>query len=329
MKKIIKALKAIITRFSYENLRNETHVEFHTGFNNLVTKYDPEKLGIKSPYDVYRPLYEEELATLDIILKSGYTPDIGVLDEERDRLYRGFADTIKGYRNHFDPGKRQAAAKLEIILDHYGNIARKSIYDETAAIEDLHTELLKQENFLHIATLGLGEWLGQLTQVNRNLQGLLMNRVDDVAKRPGINMRDIRREVDKAFRLILDLLEVQVRTGSADVNQAFIDELNVWMTTYKDILAQEAGHRHPIRDLGAGDHCVIEPVDTQAYTERAVTPIPKVHYRKEGQPTLHLAFAKDFTVTYKNNVNVGMADLIVHGKGEYKGKKSTTFMIAR
>ncbi|MDR3132535.1 MAG: hypothetical protein LBU42_00730 [Prevotellaceae bacterium] len=101
------------------------------------------------------------------------------------------------------------------------------------------------------------------------------------------------------------------------------------MERFKETLAVESGRRHPVHDLAAGDNCVIEPIDVQQYTERAITPVPKVHYRKEGQPTAVLSLGKDFEVTYKNNTNVGMAEVTVHGKGDYKGKKMTTFMIAR
>ncbi|MDR3236031.1 MAG: hypothetical protein LBT48_04805 [Prevotellaceae bacterium] len=55
----------------------------------------------------------------------------------------------------------------------------------------------------------------------------------------------------------------------------------------------------------------------------------EAHYREEGKPTVELVFAKDFDVTYKNNTDVGTADLTIHGKGAYKGQKLTTFNIAR
>jgi hypothetical protein len=54
-----------------------------------------------------------------------------------------------------------------------------------------------------------------------------------------------------------------------------------------------------------------------------------VHYCEEGKPTVKLWLGKDFSVTYKNNVKVGMAELTIHGKGDYKGQKSVTFNIAR
>ncbi|MDR0582100.1 MAG: DUF6261 family protein [Prevotellaceae bacterium] len=326
MKKIIAF---IIIRFSYEHLRNEAHVEFHTNVNALFVEFNPETLGIKPLYDVYKPLFDEEVAALDIIRRSELTAEIVELDHERDRLYRGLADNVKSFRNHFDPDKRRAAEKLEVILEHYGNIAAKTLDEETAAIEDLHRELIKQDNYLYVSALGLGEWLGQLVQTSRNLEALMMNRYDEASKRPNVHMQRIRKEVDKTFRSILDLLEALVRVNGADTNKAFIAKLNMVMERYKEILAQEAGRRHPIKDLGAGDHTVIEPIETQQYTERPITIIPEVHFREDGKPTVRLYMGEDFSVTYKNNVNVGMAELTIHGKGNYKGEKTVTFNIAR
>ena len=329
MKKIINAIKAIIIRFRYEHLRNETHVSFHEDFNAITGKYDTETLGIKPLYVLYQPLFEEEKAALDQIIKSQYTALIDDLDRQRDSLYRGFADTVTAALHHYDPEIRQAAQKIHDILERYGNISHKTLNDESAAIEDLHTELLKQDNYAAVSALGLGNWLGQLMQVSRNLAGVMLNRIDEAAKRPDLHMRSIRKAVDKAFRGILDLLEALVRVKGEDTDKEYIAEVNALSEKYKENLAQEAGRRKPLHDLSTGDDCVIEPVDTQKYTERAITPLPVVHYRKAGQPTQTLTFTKDFTVTYKNNINVGMADLIIHGIGEYKGTKSTTFMIAR
>jgi phosphate uptake regulator len=324
-----KIMVAIIIRFSYENLRNEAHVEFHTTVNALFLKFDPGTLGLGTLYVVYQPLLAQEIAALDIIRRSGFTPEIAEEDHNRDSLYRGFADSVKSSLHHYDPVKQAAAKKVEVILDHYGNIAAKSLDEETAAIEDLYRELLRQENSPSLIALGLGEWLDKLVQANRRMEKLMMERYDEAAKRPNVHMQSIRKEVDKVFRSILDLLEALVRVKGTGTNREFISELNVVMERYRDILAQEAGRRHPVKDLADGDHCVVEPIGVQKYTEKAVTPIPKAHYREEGKPTVELTFAKDFSVTYKNNVNVGMAELTLHGKGNYKGQKTVTFNIAR
>jgi hypothetical protein len=325
-----KLIVFIIMRFRYENLRNEAHVKFHSNFVTLVTKYGAETLGISQPYAVYKPLFDDEVAALDQILKSELTVEIVEQDHLRDELYRGFAGNVKSFLHHFDPLKREAARKLEIIVEHYGNVADKSLDEESAAINDMHRELMKPENAALVTALGgLDEWLVTLVQASHKMESLMMERYEEVSKRPNIHMRSIRTEVDKVFRGILDLLEALVRVNGADTNKAFIDELNAVMERYRDILAQEAGRRHPPKDLGAADHCVVEPIDTQKYTEKAIIPIPTAYWREEGKATVELVFAKDFSVTYKNNVEVGTADLTLHGTGDYKGQKTVTFNIAR
>ncbi|MDR3133998.1 MAG: DUF6261 family protein [Prevotellaceae bacterium] len=232
-----------LIRFRYEHLRNETHVELHRNFNALVDQFSAETLGIDPLYAVYKPWYDEEVTALDVIRKSWLTGEMKKGDRERGLLYRGFAGQVKSYRYHFDADRRKAAQALGSILKHYGNIERRRFYEKTAAIADLHRELVKPENFVRVTALGLVEWLEALAQANLHIEELFMARVDEAAQRPDIHMRSIRREVDKAFRSILDLLESLVRVKGEGTNKAFLAELNTCMTRYRDILAQEAGRR--------------------------------------------------------------------------------------
>ena len=329
MKKITTSVQIYILRLAFSRLRNETHVECHTNVKTLIEQFNPETLKIETRYAVYKPLLDEEVAALDVILRSDITKEIDQFDHERDKYWYGLEAGIEMGLRHWDPEKRRSAEKLDAILKHYGNIARKTLDAETAAIEDLHTELLKQDNFVHVAALGLGDWLANLVQTSRNLEAAMMRRYQEISQRPDVHMKSLRTKVDRALYSIFDLLEGLIQVNGEDTNKAFIAELNAIMERYKDILAQEAGRRHPVKDLGAGDHTVIEPIATQQYTERPVTPVPEVHYREEGKETKRLYLGNDFEVTYKNNVNVGMAELTIHGKGDYKGQKSLSFHIAR
>ena len=67
----------------------------------------------------------------------------------------------------------------------------------------------------------------------------------------------------------------------------------------------------------------IDPIADQKYTGSAIAPTPVV---KVNGSTLS---AIDYTVSYKNNTNVGTATLVVTGKGNYKGTKEATFKIAQ
>jgi hypothetical protein len=319
----------LIIRVHYESLRNEGHVELNRFFIALVEQFGASELGILSLFTVYKSLVAEEEMTLDIILKSKLTAKIQQLDKERDRVYRGFADSVKADLNHFTEAKRVAAAGLEVILKHYGDITRKPMNEQTASVFDLLRELNTPENLALVTLLDLVAWLAPLEAINRELEELMTDRFVEISKRPEQNMKTIRAEVDKQLRAIIEKVEAMERTGSPFYNPAFVKEVNALMTYYKDLLAQKSGRHHPVKDISTGDRLVVEPVETQAYTGKAITPIPRAHFREEGKPTVELVFAKDFTVTYKNNVKVGMARLVIHGTGEYKGKVDVTFNIAR
>ena len=73
-------------------------------------------------------------------------------------------------------------------------------------------------------------------------------------------------------------------------------------------------------DIGSA---TIDPIADQKYTGSAIAPKPVV---KVNGSTLS---AIDYTVSYKNNINVGTATLVVTGKGNYKGTKEATFKIAQ
>jgi hypothetical protein len=49
--------------------------------------------------------------------------------------------------------------------------------------------------------------------------------------------------------------------------------------------------------------------------------------RKENEEFTELRFTVDYFFTYKNNIEIGEAQIIIHGKGKYTGKYTSTFHI--
>ncbi len=63
-------------------------------------------------------------------------------------------------------------------------------------------------------------------------------------------------------------------------------------------------------------------ITAKTYTGKALKPAPKVVLKGKT-----LKAGKDYTVSYKNNVNVGKATVTIKGKGSYTGTKTKTFKI--
>jgi hypothetical protein len=115
-------------------------------------------------------------------------------------------------------------------------------------------------------------------------------------------------------------IDAAATLDETDTYTEFIRQLNQEIAYFNGHLPHHA--RKDIANVAVGD------IPAQTYTGEPVIVIPDVFYTAEGQQTVKIVFAKDFTVTYRNNVKVGTAELVLHGKGAYKGNKTVTFNIA-
>ena len=66
----------------------------------------------------------------------------------------------------------------------------------------------------------------------------------------------------------------------------------------------------------------VKGITNKVYTGKALKPAPKVVLKGKT-----LKKGTDYTVSYKKNINVGTATVVIKGKGSYSGTKTKTFRI--
>jgi hypothetical protein len=235
-------MKEVISRINLHRLKNETHVQFNEGTDSVFVKYDPQTLGIYPLYVLYKGALSNEFLALDYIGKSELTAKIVEQDRKRDGIYRGFVDSVKGAAKHFNPSHRDAANSLLGVFKHYGNIARKTLDDETAAINDLVRELNQPPLAQALALLGMNAWLNKLVEENSTFVELMEERYSETAGKTTFRMRTARVETDKYYHAIISQVENQ-RLAGVEINENFIREWNAVIERFKHILAQETGER--------------------------------------------------------------------------------------
>lgn len=211
-----------------------------TEFRDSMSQFNAQTLGIAEGFARFETLYTQELEALQVIRRSATTEQLATADAERDKLFRGFDDTARGMLNHFDPAKREAAARLRVVLDQYGNIARKPYDEETAAIGKLVGEA-GGALATDIATLGLTEWLAELDRRNQVFDALMKSRYTEAAVRTELRMREVRLEVDTVYRAMADRLDALMLINGEAAYEPFVRELNARVDRYNDIIAQRRG----------------------------------------------------------------------------------------
>jgi hypothetical protein len=227
-------------RIRTEHLRNEEWFQFFTEFKSLVEYYHPGTLNIEALFAIFVTLYVNADNALEVIRKSATTEQLVEADRNRDTVFRGFLNAVKSALDHFDPLKREAARRLQIVFDHYGNIARQPYDAETASIHNFVQEM----NGVHaadIAVLSLNDWVFRLDEDNRIFEALKQTRYTEKEGKPDLSVNGIRKELDRNYRDILDRIDASILLNGEAQYAAFVNAHNIRVEHYDNIIAKRKG----------------------------------------------------------------------------------------
>jgi len=231
-----------IGKINSNNLRNDEHFQFHTEFMDLVQKETPQKLKVQGQFEAYLPLYGREDEALKKINKSSFTAQLQEADKARDEIFLGMAEMAKAALRHFNPAVREAANRLKVVFDTYGNVAVKPFNEQTSAVYNLLQEL-QGKYASDMETVGITQWASELQARNNVFSGLMKERFDETASRCDIVLREARAELDRSYFAIRERINALVIVeGEADYGN-FIRTLNAVVAKYTAILNSRLGKR--------------------------------------------------------------------------------------
>ena len=306
-------------------LRNEAHYEFLWTYLNLVDAFSNVKALVAALYNTFASLLATEKKLLDAPRASALTEKIAEADSRIDRAISAIIATIQAARYSLDQAIAEAARLLQIRLREFGDIRTKAYEEESAAIQVLLTDLTTTLYPKVQLIAGLVNWVSELSAAETTYTQLYVQRNTEISQRPKERMIDVRRQIEATYNGMTTIIDASAITNTTGAYDTFIAQLNAQIDYFN-----EHNHRHARKDIGVGDSCYVEEIASQPYTGKAITPLPKeVYYHEAGKPAVELVFTQDYSLTYKNNVEPGTADLILHGKGAYRGQKTVTFTISR
>ena len=224
--------------YTYD-LRNDAHFQFYTEFRNLVQKDDVVKQKIASQFETWLVLYDKEDAALKKIQKSAITAKIQEADKSRDDIYLGMVETNTAALKHFSGEVRDAAARLKILFDTYGDVVRKPLNEQTSATYNILQEL-KGKYAPDTVLVGISGWVSELEVRNNAFADLMRERFDETAARTDIVLKDTRIEVDAAYFAIRERLNALAVVEGVSVYENFIRTFNAVIAKYA-LLAKSRG----------------------------------------------------------------------------------------
>jgi hypothetical protein len=247
---------------------------------------------------------------------SRLTEQIRDFDRRRDSALR----EIRRTANAAAKGSNAAAAgqTLATFLHPYRNATMEPILSETSAINYLQAQFNADEALQNAATaLQLDDVFANLFYANRQVSVLWHARADEDAEKSGPSPSSLRRELEKCYGNFCDVTVQSLRLQPSPALEKLFSVMNEIRIKYVRSL--------PVRLTGGNTS--VDAIPAQPYTGKPVTPIPRVFIKAGDGTSGELRFTVDYYVTYRNNIDVGEAKILIHGKGRYTGLHTSTFHI--
>jgi hypothetical protein len=307
-------------KLRFANLPNAAHYTFCKKVNVCLSSATAVIQTAVGPLKTeFSGWFLKEHALIEWVHKSELTARIAEADHALDRILTGLNERARSEMHSPIPANAASGGRLHIMFKNYGYVIRKP-YDNQKGDAQAILDQLNGAYNVDVKQLGLEDWVDELNIALTLFIDLLEQRGRYFLQKPEETFKEVRRAIEIIYHQVVVIIDANAILNIQPDFGLFIDTLN------PDIERLNMEFHRIRHDIS---HAEPEPIPQQSYTEQPVTPTPNVYYVTTSDGTVKLELGKDYNVSYKNNINVGNAQCIIHGKGAYKGSKIVTFIIAR
>jgi hypothetical protein len=251
------------------------------------------------------------------IRKSTFTASIVKANIHLNHMIVGLSYHIDSALHSSDLEIVLAAKYLNNMIKSYGRVIKKPYIAKIADVNAI-LEHLKGDLFNETKKIGVDIWISALESALEEFDSLIKQRYIQMQHKPEEGFSEIRKKIEKVWHAIVQIINAGAVYSKLPEYKVLIDKLNPLITSLNYT------YRRIRYDIAKAEIISIKP---QYYTGQRHTPVPEVIYVTKKQEIISLILGKDFNVTYKHNIYPGNASCIIHGKGDYKGRKMVSFFI--
>jgi len=155
-----------------------------------------------------------------------FTVKINEADRQRDQRFLGFKNYIEACSYRKDDSWQEAAMRIKAVIERYGNdLYRYSFPEESAALQNMMSDLQSDPLKEACTILTAGAWLNELSESQGYFEGLMQERnsQSDVNDK---TLMETRKPLVKALRNLLKMVELQQQVEDSDALTAAVNQLN-------------------------------------------------------------------------------------------------------
>jgi len=151
-------------------------------------------------------------------------------------------EICNAYLRHPSHDVSEAARRLKIIFNTYGNIAKKPVKEQTSATVNILQELQGKYS-ADCAAIKIDDWVSLLATQNEVLNKLMTDRYDETAAKPHISIKIVRGKGDEVYKNICLLIESYILQEGIARYDVFVNTLNAIIAKCMEALHHHR-HRH-------------------------------------------------------------------------------------
>ncbi|MDR1372963.1 MAG: DUF6261 family protein [Dysgonamonadaceae bacterium] len=306
---------------------NKAHFNFFDLFNSAIKNASEAiKTAVGTLAVDLDTLFIEEKNCATWVKKSDLTIKIEEADKKLDNSYTELRKIINSFIYSSNEQVRSAAVHTYDMLESYGNVNSKSYNQQAGCLKAIIINISAGGScandimILSVPAPAIGTIIIEIKANLSNFENLLNQRDIKKKEKPPRPFKKVRRDIDIVYHKITEKINSSADT---ETDPSFVELIMLFNEKIDAINKSYQRTRYDIADSEP------EQIPEQYFTGEKVTPNTKVYYKTEHKGTVLLAIGTDYDVRYRKNKNVGIATLIIHGIGGYKGKKSITFAIKR
>ena len=241
-------MKTTKLSFSFSQLWNSEYPLVVERILEIVSKHNPEELGLKKAYDRIVAL-NPELEKIKIQEKtSAFTDEIVRIDKLRDRITTGVFNLIYNFKRLNISPYTENAKTLDLWLSKYGkNITKENYTSQTEKTNQFISEMEGSQTIKNaVEALHLTDLLARIKQSNQEFETLFRSRTAEFSNQPTIDVKAIRQKVDKELKKLFIAIDFCANEHEEKDYKPLIEEIHKLLNYHRAQIKSRRGKKSPL-----------------------------------------------------------------------------------
>ncbi|KAB8154207.1 hypothetical protein EZY14_007150 [Kordia sp. TARA_039_SRF] len=213
---------------NFSRYRNSEFLQYLKDVLELVNSQDVDTLQLTVPRDGLQAVVTQMDNLFQQEQSSGITQELIRLDERRDKAFIGLKVLLEAHEYHYEDNVQSAARSLLYNMNSFGtNIPRMNYQAETAVIDSMLTDWSTEPDLVAaITTLGISNWVAELTTANTTFNNRFLARISESAANPAMSFTNMRENSAIVYRDLVAHIQAYAVLGGNAVYQTMVNEVN-------------------------------------------------------------------------------------------------------